>query len=117
MATDTDTIEYLKVVAEQAEDDAREARIRYNDALRAAAPWKVGDVAVAIRRLGSRTFPCKILITRASVQWKTRVSYKGKWQNKDGSWSKVESDIYTELHPTDWEPTPVPARTVTEDML
>jgi hypothetical protein len=61
--------------------------------------------------------PSVTISTRASVQWGTRVHYKGKWQNKDGSWSKVESDIYGELHPVGWEPTPVPARTVTSDML
>jgi hypothetical protein len=116
VATDTDTIEYLKTVAEQAESDARKARIAYNDALRAAAPFHVGDVAVAIRGHGVRMRPCKILLTRAAVNW-DRVKFSGNWQNKDGSWSKIESDVWGELHPTDWEPTPVPARTVTKDML
>ena len=117
MATDTDTIEYLRFVAEQAEANSREARRRYNDALREAAPFQVGDVAVGLKGTGGSKVVTKILITSTQVRYGNKLSYYGRWAKKDGTWGKAQSEVWGELHPVGWEPTPVPARTVTKDML
>lgn len=101
---DVDTIEYLKTAAEQAETDARKARQVYDDALKDAAPFHVGDVAVAFHPTQGRLLPCKILITRASVQGSDYIRYHGRWQNKDGSWSGAAYEVWGELHPEGWTP-------------
>lgn len=93
----TKTIEELRVDVEKAEYALREAGKAYREALKEAAPFKVGDV-VTVEVQGKWTPKgyekkrVEAIITRVGTQY-NRLSYTGALRNKGGEWSKREQSL------------------------